>query len=60
MNVWRMAAGEPGRDYRSVFFEHDVMFLAPSHLGPAADGRYKYVEKICWLDGVDMYLFSNC
>ncbi len=27
MKVWQIAAGEPGRDYRKLFFDHDVMLL---------------------------------
>lgn len=33
MKVWQIAAGEPGRDYRRLFFDYDVMLLGPSHTG---------------------------
>lgn len=44
MSVWQIATGEAGRDYRELFFEHDVMILGPSHRGDGkvttyADGR---------------------
>ncbi len=40
MKVWQVATGEAGRDYRELFFAHDLMILGPSHKGSAADGRY--------------------
>lgn len=40
MNVWQIATGEPGRDYRSLFFDHDIMIMGPSRLGDASLGRY--------------------
>jgi hypothetical protein len=40
MSVWQVATGEAGRDYRELFFEHDLMILGPSHKGDAEDGRY--------------------
>jgi hypothetical protein len=40
MTVWQVATGEAGRDYRELFFEHDLMILGPSYKGDAADGRY--------------------
>lgn len=41
MTLWQIAAGEPGRDYRKLFFDHDVMLLGPSDRGSASDGRYR-------------------
>ncbi|HEX2219634.1 MAG TPA: hypothetical protein VHG35_12580 [Gemmatimonadales bacterium] len=40
MRVWQIATGEAGRDYRELFFDHDLMILGPSHRGDARDGRY--------------------
>jgi hypothetical protein len=40
MKVWQIATGEPGRDYRELFFDHDIMILGPSHLGDATTGEY--------------------
>ncbi len=40
MNVWQIATGEPGRDYRSLFYDYDVMIMGPSNLGDALSGRY--------------------
>jgi hypothetical protein len=41
MTLWQIAAGAPGRDYRKLFFDHDVMLLGPSDRGDASDGRYR-------------------
>ena len=30
-NVYQIACGEPGRDYREIFFDNDVMILGPAH-----------------------------
>lgn len=40
MKVWQVATGEPGCDYRELFFDHDIMILGPSQLGPATSGAY--------------------
>lgn len=40
MNVWQIATGEPGRDYRELFFDHDIMILGPSNLGNALKNNY--------------------
>jgi hypothetical protein len=40
MRVWQIATGEPGRDYRELFFDHDIMILGPSHLGNALENNY--------------------
>jgi hypothetical protein len=40
MRVWQIAAGRSGRDYRSLFFAHDVMFMGPSQYGSAEDRDY--------------------
>ena len=40
MNVWQIATGEPGRDYRKLFFDYDLMILGPGKLGDAAAFNY--------------------
>ena len=40
MNVWQIATGEPGRDYRELFFKHDIMILGPSNWGNALENKY--------------------
>jgi hypothetical protein len=40
MRVWQIATGESGRDYRELFFNHDLMILGPSHKGDALLTRY--------------------
>ena len=40
MEVWQIATGETGRDYRDLFFEHDIMIIGPSHLGDALSNIY--------------------
>jgi hypothetical protein len=40
MKVWQIATGEPGRDYRELFFDHDIMILGPSHRGNALENSY--------------------
>ena len=42
MTLWQIAAGEPGRDYRKLFFNHDLMLLGPTDQGDASDGRYRH------------------
>jgi len=39
--VWQIATGELGRDYRSLFFDHDLMILGPSDRGDASSGAYE-------------------
>jgi hypothetical protein len=44
MKVWQIATGEPGRDYRRLFLEHDLMILGPGNPG---DVRiFKYSDSI--------------
>lgn len=40
MKVWQIATGEPGRDYRQLFFDYGVMILGPSRLGDALASNY--------------------
>jgi hypothetical protein len=40
MNVWQIATGRSGRDYRDIFFDFDVMIMGPGHLGSALNARY--------------------
>jgi len=40
MKVWQIATGEAGRDYRELFFAHDLMILGPGELGDATSNDY--------------------
>ena len=40
MNVWQIATGEPGRDYRELFLDHDIMILGPGDRGNAIENNY--------------------
>lgn len=40
MKVWQIATGEPGRDYRDLCFDHDVMIIGHSLKGSAL--KYDY------------------
>lgn len=40
MKVWQIATGESGRDYRDLFWDHDIMILGPSDYGDALLYRY--------------------
>jgi len=41
MKVWQIATGEPGRDYRELFFDYDVMILGcNTDLGDALENDY--------------------
>ncbi|MCB8942995.1 MAG: hypothetical protein H6658_04505 [Ardenticatenaceae bacterium] len=40
MKIWQIATGEPGRDYRELFFSYDIMILGPGHLGSAMGNHY--------------------
>ncbi len=40
MKVWQIATGEPGRDYRKLFFDHDIMILGPGEPGDATNHNY--------------------
>jgi hypothetical protein len=40
MNVWQIAAGEPGRDYRELFLDHDIMIMGPSERGEVKSNNY--------------------
>ncbi|MFE8603935.1 hypothetical protein [Archangium violaceum] len=35
--LWQIAAGEPARDYRELFLEHDLMLIGPGTPGSATD-----------------------
>jgi hypothetical protein len=41
MKIWQIATGEPGRDYRRLFFDHDLMILGPSEDSDACSGVYE-------------------
>lgn len=40
MNVWQVAVGDSGRDYRKLFFDHDLMIIGPGDLGDARSDQY--------------------
>lgn len=40
MNVWQIAVGESGRDYREIFFDYDIMIIGPSRFGDALSNSY--------------------
>lgn len=40
VNVWQVATGEAGRDYRELFLDHDLMILGPSRDGDAREVSY--------------------
>ncbi|NJN96082.1 MAG: hypothetical protein HC875_19245 [Anaerolineales bacterium] len=42
VKVWQIATGELGRDYRELFFAHDIMILGPSHTGRVTGDATKY------------------
>lgn len=41
MRIWQIATGEPGRDYRRLFFDHDLMVLGLILNGDARSGEYE-------------------
>jgi hypothetical protein len=41
MKIWQIATGEPGRDYRQIFFDYDLMILGPGNPGDANKFNYK-------------------
>ncbi len=57
MNVWQIATGEPGRDYRELFFDYDIMILEPSHLGDAT--KTKYDDGVANSSGNQVHRFSD-
>lgn len=57
MRVWQIATGEPGRDYRRLFFEHDIMILGPSHLGDAS--LHSYSDGVANSAGSQIHRFVN-
>lgn len=46
MKVWQIATGEPGRDYRQLFFDYDIMFLGPGTYGDALKNQDKYSDGV--------------
>jgi hypothetical protein len=40
LNVWQIATGETGRDYRTLFFDHDIMIIGPGDDGLANEENY--------------------
>lgn len=45
MTVWQVACGEPQRDYRDVFFKHDVMLIGPGDPGVFEESTYTQALK---------------
>lgn len=45
MRVWQVAAGDPGRDYSRLFFEHDIVLLGPGRHG---DIRVRSADYVGW------------
>lgn len=46
MNIWQIATGETGRDYREIFTDYDIMILGPAFpLGDASVDPHKYWDK---------------
>ncbi len=46
MNIWQIATGEYGRDYSSLFLDHDIMILGPSENGNALENAQDYWDGI--------------
>ena len=42
MNIWQIATGEPGRDYRELFINYDIMILGPGKPGNAIKNKNVY------------------
>jgi len=40
LTIWQVAAGEPVRDYSSLFLDHDIMLIGPGTLGPVTSNLY--------------------
>lgn len=40
MKIWQIACGEPQRDYRDVFLNHDVMLIGPGDPGSFEESQY--------------------
>lgn len=57
MTVWQIATGETGRDYRELFFNHDIMILGPSHLGAALS--HPYADGIPNSPGSQVHSFAH-
>lgn len=60
MKVWQIATGETGRDYSSLFLEHDIMIIGPSlELGDASVNPEKYCEGGSNSENRQVYNFVN-
>ncbi|MFN3167786.1 MAG: hypothetical protein ACE37H_12055 [Phycisphaeraceae bacterium] len=42
MRVWQVAAGDPGRDYSRLFFDHDIVLLGPGRHGDIRENKSDY------------------
>ncbi|MHA2230981.1 MAG: hypothetical protein ACXAB4_00585 [Candidatus Hodarchaeales archaeon] len=56
MNIWQIATGEPGRDYRELFLDYDIMILGPSQYGDARN--YKYQDGVGNSSGNQVHRFT--
>lgn len=60
MNIWQIATGEAGRDFSSLFFDHDIMILGPSlDLGDALVEPDKYWDGIPNSKNNQVWSFAN-
>ena len=57
MNVWQVATGRSGRDYRNVFFEYDVMIMRPGYQGSALETDYR--DGVATSIGNQIHLFAH-
>ena len=49
MNVWQIACGAPGRDFRQIFLGHDLMLIGPGDPGEFDRSEYKVALKAEWI-----------
>jgi hypothetical protein len=59
MQVWQIATGEVGRDYNSLFFDHDIMLLGPSHYGHGIENAKKYWDGVPNSKGNQVHSFVH-
>lgn len=59
MNIWQIATGEFGRDYSSLFLDHDIMILGPSYHGNATDNSKLYWDSVPNSKLIQVYNFAH-
>jgi hypothetical protein len=60
MKIWQIATGEAGRDYRSLFFDYDIMIIGSSHeFGNAFDNADKYKNETPNSEDNQVLSFAN-